>query len=209
METVIIGAGGHGKVVLDILKTNNKFKIKGFLDDNPKIHGKEINGHQVLGSLDYLKDKEYSAIIAVGNNIIRNKIGKFLAENNIKLINAIHKSAIINSYVEVGVGNVIAAGVIINSNTEIGNNTIINTGATIDHDNIIKDNVHISPGVNLGGNVTINENSHIGIGATILPEITIGRNVIVGAGAVVTEDVPDNVTVVGIPAEIIKENREE
>jgi sugar O-acyltransferase (sialic acid O-acetyltransferase NeuD family) len=203
-DIYIIGAGGHGKVVLDIIDKSSEFNAYAFLDDDQDLLDKEINGVKVIGNLDLVFEDNKAAVIAVGNNKIRKKISKDLIDNDVELINAVHPSAVLNSYLEIGKGNVVAAGAVVNSSTIIEDNVIINTGATVDHDCKIESHVHISPGVNLGGNVKVREGAHIGIGASVIPGIEIGRNAVVGAGAVVIEDVPDDVTVVGVPARIIK-----
>ncbi len=198
----LYGASGHAKVIIDILKKNNKF-VKGLFDDNPKIT--ELNGIKCYGSfkIDLLKDNDL--IISIGNNNIRHKIAKQLPLS-ISFGKAIDLNAIISSSVIIGIGTVVMPGAIVNADSVIGEHVIINTSASIDHECKIGDFVHISPNTTLCGNVHIGKNSHIGAGATIIPNITIGKNVIIGAGSVVTKDIPDNYTAVGIPARKIKKN---
>ncbi|MBF8436533.1 acetyltransferase [Halanaerobiaceae bacterium Z-7014] len=204
-KTYIIGAGGHGKVILDILERQG-YDIAGFLDDDETIHGTEINGYPVIDSVSKLEDIAAETVIAVGHNPTRKKLFNQINEyKDIDLINTIHPETIINSHVDIGSGNMIVAGAIINSNTVIKDNVIINTGATVDHDCLIESHVHISPGVNLGGNVTVREGSHIGIGASVLPGITIGENVTVGAGAVVISNLEANSVYAGVPAKKIRD----
>ena len=203
-DIYIIGAGGHGKVVLDIISKSEQYQAVAFLDDDSNLHNETINGLKVLGGSKEALDDDNAVIIAVGNNKIREKLFKIMKSNDLEIINAVHPGTVINSFVSTGEGIVIAAGAVINPNAVIEDNVIINTGVTVDHDCIIEKNVHLSPGVNLGGNVTVQRGAHIGIGATVLPGINIGRNSVVGAGAVVTKDVSDDVTVVGVPAKIHK-----
>ena len=203
-DTYIIGAGGHGKVVLDILEKANS-KIAGFLDDDETNHDKTINGYSVIGYIDEIKDKDSDAVLAIAHNPTRKKLFYKLLDYKINLINAIHPDSIINSHVKLGTGNVVAAGAVINSNTVIQDNVIINTGATVDYDCLIEDHVHISPGVNIGGNVTVKEGSHIGIGASVLPGITIGENVTVGAGSVVINNLDADAVYAGVPAEKVRD----
>jgi sugar O-acyltransferase (sialic acid O-acetyltransferase NeuD family) len=203
-DIYIIGAGGHGKVVLDIINKSEQYQAAAFLDDDSNLHNETINGLKVLGgSKEALADNK-AVIIAVGNNKIREKLFNLMKRNKIELINASHPNSVINTYTSLGNGIVVAAGAVINPNAVIEDNVIINTAVTVDHDCIIEKHVHLSPGVNLGGNVTVRRGAHIGIGATVLPGIKIGKNSVVGAGAVVTKDVPDDVTVVGVPAKIHK-----
>ena len=211
LKTVIIAASGHGKVVLDILQQNKNIEITGFVDDDPTLYGKSVNGVPVIGDFSIISniiEKVDCGIVAIGDNHIRAEFFKKLQDIGVQIITAIHPAAIIAKTATVGNGIVVAANAVINPSAEIGDNSIINTGATVDHDNFIADHVHISPGANLAGNVSVGEYSHIGIGAAIINGITIGQNVTVGAGAVVTKDVPDNAVVAGVPAKIIKYNKE-
>lgn len=198
-DVIIIGAGGHAKVIADIIYKSGDNLI-GFLDDNLANKGKEIYlGKKVLGTTKDIENynKNYF-IIGIGNNSIRKKINN---ENNLKLYTAIHPSAIIAQDVKIGIGSVIMAGVVINPGTVIGKNCIINTCSSLDHDNLLEDYVHISPGAHLAGTVSVKEGTWICTGAIIKNNITIGKNNIIGAGSVVIKDIIDeNTTYIGVPA---------
>lgn len=201
-KVVIIGAGGHSKVILDIL-IKNKINIVGFLDDNLK---KEtiINGYPVLGKicncLDF--DDNTSFVIAIGNNQIRKKIATLY--NKLEWATVIHPTAVIGNYVNIGKGTVVMANSVINSNSKIGNHCIINTGSIVEHDNFIEDFVHISPGALLGGTVHIGSLTHIGIGSVIKNNVFIAQDIIVGAGTVVVKDLKERSTYIGVPARRLK-----
>jgi sugar O-acyltransferase (sialic acid O-acetyltransferase NeuD family) len=206
---LIYGASGHSKVVIDIVEREGKHKIAGLLDDNAKLHGKEFCGYPIIGGFNVItKDisQKHTLILAVGDNKSRKGLWEKLRPLGYELIYSIHPSAQIGKDVSIGSGTVVMANVAINSGTRIGENVIINTGTTVDHDCLIGDYVHISPGTHLGGNVEIGSLTHIGIGVSIIPNIKVGEGAIIGAGAVVIEDIPDNVTTVGIPARVIKEH---
>jgi len=214
MKIVIMGAGGHGRVVLDILQHHPEFKVIGFLDSDKKLHGKNVDGIPVLGGFSFLsvliKKGTRGIIIAIGDNQARADFARRIKrkyKGKIELINAIHPTATIAKNACLGKGVVVAAGAIICAHAKIGNNVVVNTGAIVEHENIIEDNVHLSPGVRLAGRVRIKKGAHIGIGSTIIEMLTIGENSIVGAGSVVIKDISSNVTAVGIPTKVIKKRR--
>jgi sugar O-acyltransferase (sialic acid O-acetyltransferase NeuD family) len=206
---LIYGASGHSKVIIDIVEREGKHKIAGLIDDNAKLCGKEFCGYPIIGGFDAItKDvsQGHKLILAVGDNKSRKGLWEKLRPLGCELICSIHPSAQIGKDVSIGLGTVVMTNVAINSGTRIGENVIINSGATVDHDSFISDYVHISPGAHLGGNVEIGTLTHIGIGASIIPNIKIGEGVIIGAGAAVIDDIPDNVTAVGVPAKVIKKH---
>ena len=193
---VIIGAGGHGKVIADIA-TKNGYQEIIFLDDDPLI--KDCTGFEVAGTLnDCINYKKWDFIVEVGNAKIREQIQEKLSEYNI--VTLIHPGAIISRRVSVGKGTVVMAGAVVNSDTVIGKGCIINTGATVDHDCMIGDYVHISVGTHIAGTVRIGEKTWIGAGAVVSNNISICSDCMVGAGAVVVEDIEKSGKYVGIPA---------
>lgn len=195
---VILGAGGHAKVIIDTLMVNGVDDII-VLDDYSK---QSIIGYEISGKISdaiYLSNQNF--IIAIGDNFIRKEISSNYDLNYIKCI---HSSAVISPNTSIGEGSVVSANAVINCGSSIGKHCIINTGAIVEHDNHIGNYVHISPGVKLGGNVTIGDGSWIGIGATVRNNIRICNNVIVGAGAVVISDITSPGVYVGIPAKLNK-----
>ena len=212
MRVLIIGAGGHGQVVADILLCAREAGIDvqpvGFLDDDPSLAGATILGLPVLGPLSCLERFSYEGVIvAIGDNEIRARVFHSLQAKGERLITAVHPSAVIARDVEIGRGVMICAGVVVNTGTIIGDNTILNTGCTIDHHSRIGPHAHIAPGAHLGGHVIVGEGSLVGIGAVVLPGRKVGDWSVVGAGAVVTKDVPPHTIVVGIPAKVTSKIR--
>lgn len=199
-KLLIIGANGHGKVILDIALKLNKYKEIAFLDDNENI--KECMGKVVIGNTKKLEQyiDEYDMVVAIGNALIRKRIldNIFEAKGSVPVL--IHPSAVIGMNVEIGKGTVIMAGAIVNPSVQIGTGCIVNTGATIDHDCIIGDYVHVSVGSHLAGTVTVGDNTWIGIGAVIINNVDIVSDVIVGAGSVVIGHIQDVGTYMGVPA---------
>lgn len=207
-KLIIFGAGGHGRVVLDIVLSQALWEEVVFLDQNPQLVGCKIKNVPVAGTLlkvfELIEAGFTEGIVAIGDNQARAEIAAKALKAGLRLINAIHPSALISKSVKMGINNVIAAGSIINTDAEIGSNVIVNTGAIVEHDNIIEDNVHISPGVRLAGKVVVGQGAHVGIGATVIQGVTIGAGAIIGAGAVVISDVLPGTTVVGVPARVIE-----
>jgi UDP-perosamine 4-acetyltransferase len=213
IKTLIIGAGAHSKIILDVLQKKTQIEVVGFVDDNKALSQQKICGLPVLGPISSLerlkKEKIEGAIVGIGNTNmkIRRDVFDKAKRLGFRLVNAIHPKTIIARNVKIGEGVLIAAGAIINTDAVIGNNVVIYTGTIMDHDNVIEDNVYLSPGVNLSGKVTIKEDSFLGTGVIVIPEITIGRNVTLGAGAVVVENIPDDVVAIGLPAKVIRWKR--
>lgn len=209
-EVVIFGAGGHGRVVLDILAQARTARPIGFLDNNKKLHGRRIDGLPVLGGMDQapslLGDNRRKAIIAIGDNGVRRDIARTVEEMGFELINAIHPSSRLATNVMLGKGLVIAAGALVCAHAQIGDYAILNTGCIVDHESMIGMASHICPGVRLAGHVVVESCAFVGIGATVVQNVRIGFEAIVGAGAVVVRDVAPMTTVVGVPARSIKDS---
>lgn len=208
-RVVILGAGGHGRVVLDILLQSRRWDVCGFLDNNEAIQGRRVDGLPVLGRVDDLPrlrsaERIEGAIVAIGDNGVRRGLARTLDQAGLPLISAIHPSASLAHNATVGRNVVVAAGVVVCANCQIGDSVILNTGCIIDHQTVVGEGCHVCPGVRVAGRVCIEPGAFIGIGATVVPKVTIGCESIVGAGAVVIDDVPPMTTVVGVPARAIK-----
>lgn len=193
---IIIGAGGHGKVVADIAMKCG-YKRISFVDDNTTGIYME---YPILGTCEVLQeynDGETDFVLAVGNNKIRQNLAERL---DLPWTTLVHPSAQIGTHVCLGTDTVVMAGAIINPGTAVGKHCIINTHAVVEHDCHLSDYVHISPNAALGGTVHIGAGCHIGIGATVKNNVTICEDCVIGAGAVVVGDVPEPGTYVGVPA---------
>lgn len=198
-EVIVLGAGGHAKVVISTLLELN-FQIKGVLDDDPNKWNQKVLNIPVLGPIELLKSGNFEqGIIAIGDNKTRKEIVEKY-NGFCRWISIIHPFSYVHPSVEIGDGSVIFAGAVIQPEVIIGKYVIINTSASVDHDCKIEDFVHIAPGVHLAGGVLVGEGSLLGVGSSIIPYKRIGRWTIVGAGSVVINDIPDCVTVVGVPA---------
>lgn len=195
----LYGAGGHAKVVIDILEENN-IKVEGIYDDN--LISDYFKKYLLISSIESFENKEW--FISIGNNISRNKIASSFSARWARVISN-HSN--LSKNIGVGQGTLIMKGVSVNADTIIGEHVILNTNCSIDHDCKINDFAHISPNVALSGNVIVGEGTHIGVGACVIPGVKIGRWVTIGAGAVIIRDIPDFSVVVGNPGKIIKYNK--
>jgi len=208
MKQVIgLGAGGHAKIIIEILRLLGDFDIVGLLDANPKVHGTSILRVPVMGDDSLLPEllargvrHAFVGLGGTGDNRPRATLYMTARQNGFEVISAIDPRAIIAASAVLGEGVMVMPGAIVNADSRLGNNVIINTGAIVEHDCTIEDHVHIATGARLGGAVTVREGAHVGLGAAIKQGVQVGRNAIVGAGAVVIHDVADNATVVGVPA---------
>lgn len=208
MDIVVIGAGGHGRVVLDIIRSADLHHPIGFLDANRLLHGRRVDGLEVLGdfaALEKLKSEGLAgAVVAIGDSGIRRQYAEAVDKLGLTLVNCIHSSANIASTCTLGKNVVAAAGSVVCAHCQIGNSAILNTGCIVDHESIIGNAAHICPGARLAGRVIVEPGAFIGIGATVVQNVRIGADAIVGAGAVVIKDVPADTTVVGVPAKPVK-----
>lgn len=199
-DIVVWGAGGHARVVLDVLRQNG-FQIAGVIDDeNTKRAGEEFCGAKIFSDIGPLAGRVPYAFIAIGGNLVREQKARMVLSKGFTLALAIHPRAVVAADVELGAGSIVMAGAVINPGARIGGNVIINTSASVDHDCVIGDAVHVSPGAHIAGAVRIGRQAWVGIGASVIDRITIGERSIIGAGAAVIRDVPDDTVAVGVPA---------
>jgi len=208
-KVVGLGAGGHAKVILEILRLNDQFEIMGMLDKDPELHDKHLLGVPVLGSDELLPDLFANGIKyffiglgSTGDNQPRRELFEEAIKLGMEPVSTIHTTAVISPSATIGEGTAVMANAVINASATVGVNTIINTGAIVEHDCILGDHVHIATGATLASTVTVGSMAHIGAGATVRQLINIGDSAVVGAGSVVVKDVPSKETVVGVPAKV-------
>lgn len=204
---LIVGGGGHGKVVADMARACGH-EVVGFADVDASKLGKvvEPGGARVLltqaellaATEDTLPFGATAIALAVGNNRARLVLSGSLDARSLPAL--VHPSAIVSPSAAIGAGTVVLPAAVVNAAARIGAAVIVNTAAVVEHDCVLGDGVHVSPGAVLAGGVTVGARGWIGAGATVIPGVRIGEDVVVGAGAVVTRDVPEGVTVVGVPA---------
>ncbi len=208
---MIIGAGGLGKVALEIFQ-GNQVIVYGFLDDNSDLHGTTINEIPVLGSIDnpeYLKliGKKCQAFIAEDDQKVKQDLVSMLNNRRkVMPVNALHQNAYITESVMIGHGNLIQAGVVVNSEANVGSHNILQANCTIDYGAQIQNFVNLGASCNIGAEVKIDQGAFVGAGATIVSGVSIGANARIGAGSVVITDIEDGETVFGNPAQPVKHN---
>ena len=195
---VIIGSGGHGKVIADIALKIGYTDI-AFADDNAVASCMNCPIICKSSNIETQNDGNTDFVIAVGDNQIRKRI---VEQHKLNWATLVHPSAQIGANVKAGIGTVVMAGAIVNSCATIGNHFIINTGAFVEHENVIENYVHISPKAALGGSVHVGEGTHIGIGVSVKNTLEICENCTIGAGVVVVKNISDSATYIGIPVKI-------
>ncbi len=201
-DIIVIGCGGHSKVIIDAIERAGEFRIRGYLDDNK--YGLGYKNYIILDKITnaLLYDDERTwFVIAIGNNNLREAISKKFQK--LKYATIIHKNACVSSSSEIGIGSVILDNSTINADSKVGKHVIVNTRAIIEHDCIIGDYCHVSPGsVICGGNI-IHDNVHVGANSVIIPCNVIRENSVIGAGSTVIGNVEANERVAGCPAKSI------
>lgn len=200
-KLIVIGSGGHSKATIDIILENKEYDLVGIVD---KTIDKNIFGIPVIGTDEdlnrILESGVKNAFVAIGDNVIREKICKNLEKIGYNLINVISNFSKISSNAVLGKGIVVMNGAVINADSKIADGCIINTSSHIDHDCNVGGFTHISTGTGICGSVTIGKKCFICTGATIIDKISICDEVVVGAGAVVIKNIERKSTVVGVPA---------
>ncbi len=191
---IIVGAGGHGRVIADIVKESGD-KVYGFLDDNET---KTSRDYPILNKIEnYCQYKEKYFIIAIGNNNLRKSLSEML--DGVKYYTAIHPRAYLGRNVIIGEGTCIMANAVVNSGATVGKHCILNTMSVTEHDNLIGNFVHVSPGAVLCGTVTVGDLTHIGANSVVKNNISICENVIVGCGACVVKNINRPGKYIGVP----------
>ena len=204
MQTIgIIGAGGHCKVVIDIINEMGIYKIVGIYDDHKQGN---VSNIKIIGTLNDIKDAWYIDwwIIAIGNDQVRNILDE--SYHNLHWCILIHPRSTVSKSAQIGPGSVICAGAVIQPDVRIGRHCIINTNCNIDHEATIANYCSICPGVTICGQVSIGEKTFVGANSTVIQNINIGNNCVIGAGTVIIRNVDNNLKLVGNPAKILKLN---
>ncbi len=211
---IILGARQHAKVLISILREffSNEYAIVGCLDDDPKLTGTTLLSVPILGPMNLLPEcrKRHgvnSALIGVSNRFmkVRDQLFQKVKQCGLETPNLIHPRAYVSSDAHIGRGVVLNPGVIVNAFASVGDNCVCYSNATIEHETQLEENVYVGPGVNFSSNARVGAHTFLGAGSRIIPDIQIGTRVLVGAGTVIIRNVPDDCTVVGVPAKMVKQ----
>ncbi len=202
---VLLGAGGHARVLLDAMRTAGDTLPECALD--AAKHGTSVDGVQIVGGDDMLPDLVKDGVTKFllgmggsGNATLRPRLWESATHAGLKPHSVIHPRAIVSPLAQLGEGAQVLAGAVINAGAIIGRGVIVNTAAVVEHDCVIGDFCHLAPRCCLGGGVQVGERCHIGLGVVVREYLSIGRESLVGAGAAVVCDLPANCRALGVPA---------
>jgi sugar O-acyltransferase (sialic acid O-acetyltransferase NeuD family) len=202
MALVILGAGGHGRVVAETAQASG-VPVLGFVDEDPARLEERPLGLPVFGRTALLESGSLAAdaiALGVGRNAVRLALLRRFQGSRWAMPIIIHPRSWCSPTAVIGAGSLLMANATVQTACRIGAAVIVNTNASVDHDCVLGDGVHISPGAHLAGDVMVGEGTHIGLGASVIEGIRIGANCLIAAGAVVVRDVPDGQRVAGVPA---------
>jgi sugar O-acyltransferase (sialic acid O-acetyltransferase NeuD family) len=206
MPILVIGAGGHARVLADCL-CRLALPVMGFLDTDSTLHGRRIAGFPVIGDDDILRDHLPASVTLVNGvgsvdiPLRRRAVFERLAATGYAFRAVVDAAAFVAGEVALGDGAQIMAGALVQTGARIGANVIVNTGAIVEHDCEIEDHCHIATGARLSGSVHVGAGCHIGAGATVIQGVRIGAGALIAAGAVVVRDVQPGQRVRGVPAQ--------
>lgn len=207
-DLVVYGASGFGQQIMfwveDADDAGPRFRILGFVDDDPDSHGKERTSHPVLGGREWLETRASSDPVAVVLGLaapeVKRRIVAALADLAVDFPAIVHPSAVISRHTTVRRGATIGPGNVASVNVEVGEFATVNTACTLGHDARIGAYATVLPGVNVSGHVSVGEGVSVGTGAAITQGVVIGAGAAVGAGATVLDDLPEGCVAVGTPA---------
>lgn len=211
MPVIGLGAGGHAKVVIEILRLVGGYELVGLLDPRRELWGSTLLGVPVLGD-DALLPGQYDtgmrhAFIGLGSGQDtrpRRRLYEHAVAAGFTVVTAVHPRATVSPSVAGGRASTVMAGAVINAHCRLEENVVVNSGAIVEHDCVLGAHAHVASGARLAGEVVVGAGAHIGLGATVNQRLRIGAGALVGSGAVVVRDVDPGVVVVGVPARVLR-----
>lgn len=207
---IVVGAGGHARAVLDVIRSEGRYAVAGFVDSS-RPRGTQWLGAEVLGDESALPDlcRELDTrvgLVALGDNWQRSELTRRIEERvpGFAFASSVHPKASVSADAVLGAGSIVMPGAVIVSGCRIGRGCIVNTLASLDHDCVMEDFASFAPGVVVGGNVHVGACAALSLGSRVVHGIRIGAHAVVGAGALVLEEVPAEVVAFGVPARVIR-----
>jgi sugar O-acyltransferase (sialic acid O-acetyltransferase NeuD family) len=197
---VVFGAGGHGKVVADILLAAGE-RVGGFIDEKSPV-GSHVFGLPVVGNATWLEGNRARVALGIGDNDARARVAELCFAAKAELVAAIHPRAVVAASATIEAGAVVMALAVVNPDAVIRQGAIVNTGAIIEHDCVVERFAHISPNATLAGGCRVGAFAHLGVGASMLPGTSVGERTVVGGGALVARDIQSDAVARGVPARV-------
>ena len=198
----VVGAGGHAKMVIETLASMAEYQIISCMDKHPSSD--PILGYPVFPensqTLAQLLEAKALALVALGDNRLREQVTEKLQALGFQFATAIAQSAYVSPSAQIGQGSVVMPRAVVGAMARIGQGVILNTSCSVDHDSILGDFVHIAPGCHLAGGVRVDQGAMLGIGTCVIPNRHIGAWSTLGANSTVVRDIPAHGTYVGTPA---------
>ncbi|MFC4775865.1 acetyltransferase [Paenibacillus sp. GCM10023252] len=200
---IVIGVGGHGRVLMDIVRVRPDFRLAAVVDDRftePELRGGLLYGPISTVPSLLLDEPDAELVIGIGDNRIRRQIAERLGLADEQYAALVHPGAYVSSDAQLGAGAVVMPGAVIGPGAVVGAHAIVNSGAVVEHDAVVGDFAHVSPNATLAGGAVVEEGAHVGSGAVLIPGVRLGRWSVLGAGGTAIRDLPDGITAVGVPA---------
>ena len=214
IRCLILGGGGHARVVVDCLRASGVALPHAVLDADPALWGTEVLGVPILGGDELMPQLARQGVAyfivglgAVGDNSPRRQLFQRGVANGLTPLRVCHPTAVCSQWARVGEGSLLCPAAVVNAGAVVGANVIVNTGAIVEHDCVVGDHAHVATGAKLASTVRIGSDAHIGAGSTVRQCLSIGEGAVVGAGAVVVKDVEPWTVVVGVPARVLQRQR--
>jgi UDP-perosamine 4-acetyltransferase len=208
---LILGGGGHARVLIDALQAAGSAPGCAILDRDRSRWGQEVFGVPILGDDSLIPELVLSGartfvvgLGSVGDNAPRRRLFELALSHGLEPLSVLHPSALCSRWARIDRGSQLLPGAIVNAGASIGANVIVNSGAIVEHDCVLGDHVHVATGALLASAVRVGDGAHIGAGAVVRQGLSIGEGALVGAGAVVVKDVAPRLVVVGVPARTLR-----
>lgn len=207
---VILGRGGHGRELLELILALNaearRYELLGFVDDAATGAHEEVHGYPVLGTRAWLAARSPAPLVALGVGVsaARARVVAGLASLGVRFPTLVHPRASVGRHVRMDEGVIVCDAAAVTTDVTLGAHAHVNVAASVSHDCVLGRFVSLAPGVRLAGNVRLGDGCDVGVAASAIPGVEVGEWSIIGGGAVLTASLPANVTAVGVPARVTR-----